>query len=200
MIAATQKGHHSCGSLSPILSIVMSIFVIALSVPALAEEPTTTAASESLTVTHKPKVFERLWKVYPNKQDKAGAVKAWNDLHISDEDLDKMRAAYPRWKFSADWAREKGKHVPTLATFLNERMWEKEPPPPAPMPPIRLAEISSFLLQPLYLAPRLAYAIAGSVVGGLIWPVSHPTAQKVWDSSLGAPWVWHDFIAPESEG
>lgn len=148
-------------------------------------------------VTHKPEVFQRLWRVYPNKEDQEAAIQAWNELKVSDEELNQMRAAYPRWKFSDQWMREKGKHVPPLATWLNERLWEKEPPPPAPLPPLRVAELSSFLLQPMYLAPRLAFFISGTVIGGIIWPVNEAAANKVWDASIDAPWLWHEFIGGE---
>jgi len=148
-------------------------------------------------VTHKTEVFQKLWRVYPNKEGQEAAIQAWNELQISEEELNEMRAAYPRWKFSDEWMREGGKHVPPLASWLNERMWKKEPPPPAPMPPLRLAEASSILLQPLYLAPRLAFAISGTVIGGIIWPVNEAAANKVWDASVDAPWVWHQFVSGE---
>ena len=148
-------------------------------------------------VNHLPKVFENLWKVYPNKTDKEAAIQAWNTLKVSDEELKQMRMATPQWFDSAEWKREKGAHVPPLATFLTDRMWEQEAPPLAPPPPIRPAELSSFLIQPIYLAPRLAYAISGSVVGGMVYPFDQTAAGKVWDSSLNAPWVWHEFIASE---
>ena len=149
------------------------------------------------SVEHLPKVFEKLWGVYPNKADKEGAIEAWNRLKVSDEELKQMRIAYPQWKSSAEWTREKGAHVPPLSKWLNERMWEQEPPPPAPPPPLHAAEASSFLVQPIYLVPRLAFAISGTVVGGVVWLFSQTTAAKVWDASLNSPWVWHQFIADE---
>ena len=146
-------------------------------------------------VDHLTKVFEKLWKAYPNKTDKEAAIQAWNTLKVSDEELKQMRMAYPQWRDSAEWKRDKGAHVPPLATFLTDRMWEQEAPPLAPPPPLRLVDLSSFLIQPIYLAPRLAYAISGSVVGGMVYPFDQTAAGKVWDSSLNAPWVWHEFIA-----
>ena len=158
-----------------------------------AEEQATAAGTEPLVVTHKPEVFAKLWKVYPNKEGKEAAIQAWNDLKVSDEDLNNMRAAYPRWRFSAVWMQEKGKHVPPLAQFLSERMWEKPPPPPAPAPPLHFAEASSFLIQPIYLVPRLAFAVSGVIVAGVVWPFDNALGHKVWDTSIGAPWVWHEL-------
>lgn len=158
---------------------------------------TPVSAEGEPTGDHLPKVFERLWKVYPNKTDKEGAREAWNRLRVSDEELTQMRIAFPQWRDSIEWKREKGAHVPPLSEWLNERMWEQEAPPPAPSPPLHLAEVSTFLVQPIYLAPRLAFAISGTVVGGVVWPFSQTAAAKVWDASLNSPWVWHQFIAGE---
>ena len=155
--------------------------------------------STEARVTHKPKVFERLWKVYPNKEGHSEAVQAWNELHVSDQELNAMRVAFPRWKFSEPWMKDKGKHVPPLATWLRDRMWEQEPPPPAPQPPVRWSEVSSFLLQPLYLVPRLALAVSGAAVGGVIWPFDSATAKKVWDFSFDSPWLWHEFVDPRKD-
>lgn len=148
-------------------------------------------------VEHLPKVFGKLWKVYPNKTDREGAIEAWNRLKVTDEELKQMRIAYAQWKSSAEWTREKGAHVPPLSKWLTDRMWEQEAPPPAPPPPLHVAEASSFLVQPLYLAPRLAFAISGTLVGGVVWPFDQAAAAKVWDASLRGPWVWHQFIAGE---
>lgn len=146
------------------------------------------------TVSHMPDVFGRLWKIYPNKSNRTGAIEAWNNLKVSEEELFKMRTAYPRWEFSTEWVKEKGRNVTPLAIWLSERMWEKEPPPQAPL---TAAELSSFLIQPLYLAPRFALAITGTMVGGLVYPFDQTTAGKIWDTSLKAPWVWHEFLAGE---
>ena len=147
--------------------------------------------AEMPQVTHKADVFERLWRVYPNKSNKGEAIEAWNNIKITDEELDKMRLAYPSWRFSAQWMIKRGKNVPPLATWLNERMWEKEAPPQAPL---TLAETSSFLLQPLYFVPRVAYAITGTIISGVVYPFDQDKGKKMFGSSLEAPWVWHEFL------
>lgn len=173
--------------------LLITVFIFCFSVVS-ASGQTPEGPSEEPTASHLPDVFGRLWKIYPNKSDRTAAIEAWNNLKVSDEELFKMRTAYPLWAFSSEWVKEKGRNVPPLATWLSDRMWEKEPPPQAPP---TIAELSSFLIQPLYLAPRLAFAITGTMVGGLVYPFDQATAGKVWDTSLKAPWVWHEFLAGE---
>lgn len=173
--------------------LLIAVLVLCLPVVSVSAQ-TPEALSTEPTVNHLPDVFGRLWEIYPNKSGRTAAVEAWNSLKVSDEELFKMRTAYPLWAFSSEWMKEKRRNVPPLATWLSERMWEKEPPPQAPL---TAAELSSFLLQPLYLAPRLAFAITGTMVGGLVYPFDQTAAGKVWDTSLKAPWVWHEFLAGE---
>lgn len=189
--AMAQRGQER-GWVDTVLDSLVLWFLCVLLSAGCAHAPVSTEGEPG--ADHLPKVFEKLWKVYPNKTDKEGAIEAWNRLKVSDEELKQMRLAYPQWRFSSQWTTEGGRHVPPLATFLSDRMWEKEPPPQAP-PTVQ--ELSSFLIQPLYLAPRLAYAISGAVVGALVYPWDATAGKKVWDSSLGAPWVWHEFIGPE---
>lgn len=173
--------------------LLIAVLVLWFPVVSVSAQPPD-AHSEEPTVSHKPDVFGRLWKIYPNKSDRTAAVEAWNNLKVSEEELFKMRTAYPHWEFSSEWMKEKGRNVPPLATWLGERMWEKDPPPQAPL---TAAELSSFLIQPLYLAPRLAFAITGTMVGGLVYPFDQTVAGKILDTSLKAPWVWHEFLAGE---
>jgi hypothetical protein len=171
--------------------LLIAVLVLCLPVVS-ASAQTSEALSTEPTVSHLPDVFGRLWKIYPNKSDRPAAVEAWNNLKVSDEELFKMREAYPSWAMSSEWMNQKGRNVPPLATWLSERMWEKEPPPLAPP---TAAEVSSFLVQPLYLAPRLAFAVTGTIVGGLVYPFDQTTAGKIWDTSLKTSWVWHEFLA-----
>ena len=120
--------------------LLITVFILSLSVVS-ASGQTPERPSEEPTASHLPDVFGRLWKIYPNKSDRTAAIEAWNNLKVSDEELFKMRTAYPLWAFSSEWVKEKGRHVPPLATWLSERMWEKAPPPQAPP---TIAELSSF--------------------------------------------------------
>jgi hypothetical protein len=177
---------------------LIKYYLATITVAALAfVMPTWSQAAEAVDlpqVTHKADVFERLWRAYPNKANKAEAINAWNDLKISDEELDKMRLAYPSWRYSSEWIGHRGKRVPPLATWLNERMWEKEPPP---QHPLTLAEGSSFLLQPFYFLPRVAYAITAPIAGGVVYLFDHDKGKQIVGSSVEAPWVWHEFIGDD---
>ena len=162
--------------------------------PEVGEQQSQTKIGEESTqptVTHKADVFERLWNVYPNKSDRNGAIQAWNNLKVTDEELYKMRVAFPSWKFSSQWMEEEGKNVPPLATWLGDRMWEKQPPPQAPP---TVSELSSFLIQPFYFVSRVVYAVGGTLVGGVMYPFDSAKADTVLNSSWRAPWVWHEFL------
>ena len=175
------------------LQLLIVIFLAWLPVACVGAKTAEVPSSEP-TVEHQAKVFERLWRVYPNKTDRLGAIAAWNNLKVSDDELYQMRLAYPRWRASEEWQKEQGKHVPPLAAWLGDRMWEKAPPPEAPL---RGEEVSSFLFQPLYLAPRVAFAVTGTLIGGAMFPFDKAAAESVWDTSFNAPWVWHKFLMEE---
>jgi hypothetical protein len=175
--------------------VVVSVAIVCCAFSTVPVAAESTEATSEHTVTHKPRIFKRFWSAYPNKSDREGAIDAWNNAQLSDEDLVKMAQGFAVWKDSVEWRKQRGRNVPPMATWLNERMWEKEAPPQAPL---TLAEVSSFLVQPLYLAPRLAYAIAGSVAGGLVYPLNQDAGKKILGSSLESTWVWHEFILPES--
>lgn len=192
------RSETKCGWLKLAVDLLVSWCLSLVMLTGCAHAPA--PSQEEPGVAHRPQVFEKLWKVYPNKSDKEGAIEAWNTLRVSDEELKQMRIAYPQWKNSLEWTREKRAHVPPLSKWLGDRMWEFETPPPAPAPPVHAAEVSSLVVQPIYLAPRLAYAISGTVVGVMVYPFNQAAAGKVWNSSFYAPWVWHELIAgDESE-
>jgi hypothetical protein len=183
---------HSLSLPRPIVMAVVLVVTLVLLFPFRAYAEVGSDVSEMPTVTYKPKIFERLWKVYPNKEAKEAAIQSWNKLQVSDEELDSMRAAFPLWTSSEEWTKQKGRYVPPLTKWLDERMWEKEPPPEAPL---RIAEVSSFLIQPIYLAPRLAFALGGAIIAGVVYPWDQTFGESIWETSIGAPWVWHEFLS-----
>jgi len=77
-------------------------------------------------------------------------------------------------------------------------------PPPGTPPPAKeltlktvLPDISGLVIQPLFLAIKLPVAVMGGVVGGVLWPFggeNHEGAQKVWNATVGPPWVWPEFV------
>jgi hypothetical protein len=75
-----------------------------------------------------PDGFTEFWKVYPRRQAKQDALKAWKVLEPSDELLAAMLSAIERRRGSPDWRKEGGKYIPLPATWLRGRRWEDEPP------------------------------------------------------------------------
>lgn len=71
-------------------------------------------------------LFARFWALYPRKQDKAKAQKAWAKLKV-DADLFAMIAkGLAAQAASHDWLKDGGKYVPMPTTWLNGRRWEDE--------------------------------------------------------------------------
>ena len=80
--------------------------------------------------------FDTFWKVYPRKQDKARAARAWRKL--KPEEHPAVLAGIERARSSEQWQRDGGRYVPLPSTFLNGRRWEDELPTngnPVPQPP-----------------------------------------------------------------
>ena len=72
--------------------------------------------------------FDRFWSVYPRKQGKDEARKAWNKLKPSDTLVTTILAIIEAFKQTEDWKKDKGQYVPHPATWLNGKRWEDELP------------------------------------------------------------------------
>lgn len=70
--------------------------------------------------------FEEFWKVYPKKQSKQTALKAWEKLK-PDSDLTReiIEAVQARCR-SQEWKDQNGKFVPLPASYLNQQRWMDE--------------------------------------------------------------------------
>lgn len=85
--------------------------------------PTNNQEPETNTPLNPLKGFEEFWTVYPRKDAKANAAKAWAKLKPSDELIEqiidhvKVRAQTPKWQ------EQGGAFVPHGATFLNQQRW-----------------------------------------------------------------------------
>lgn len=77
-------------------------------------------------------LFDRFWKAYPRKENKARARKAWAKLAPDMALCRRMSAALEAQKCSEQWQRENGRYIPHPASWLNGRRWEDEAPAPAP--------------------------------------------------------------------
>lgn len=70
------------------------------------------------------------YKGYPVKKRKDAARKAWEKLNPSPELIATIMKALEAQKRSPEWLRDGGRYIPHPATWLNERRWEDEAPPP----------------------------------------------------------------------
>ena len=71
-----------------------------------------------------PEMFERFWKAYPCKRDKASARREWDRLEPDRKLMLTMSAALKRQKASEQWQREIG--IPYACRWLRNRRWEDE--------------------------------------------------------------------------
>ena len=68
--------------------------------------------------------FDSFWDVFPRKQDKKAAQKAWSK--IPETERSAVIAAVERFKLTEQWQKEGGKYIPYPSRFLNGRRWEDE--------------------------------------------------------------------------
>jgi hypothetical protein len=73
-------------------------------------------------------MFARFWAVYPRKEAKQTALKAFTKINPDEALLATILSAVERFKNTAQWQEDGGQYVPHPATFLNQRRWEDEPP------------------------------------------------------------------------
>lgn len=74
--------------------------------------------------------FAEFWSLYPRKEAKANALKAWNKLAPDDLLRTQIVKAIQLQRESQQWQEGGGKYIPYPATWLNGRRWEDEPNQP----------------------------------------------------------------------
>lgn len=74
-------------------------------------------------------LFPKFWALYPRKQDKAKALKAWTKLKVTDELFNLIAKGLAAQVVSGDWLKDGGKYVPMPTTWLNGKRWEDEVKP-----------------------------------------------------------------------
>lgn len=79
--------------------------------------------------------FAAFWEAYPNKKNKAVAVKRWDSLRVTAGLYEKIMAGLAKAKHSMEWAERGGKYIPYPSTWLNAEGWENEYRPLAPEQP-----------------------------------------------------------------
>jgi DNA-binding transcriptional ArsR family regulator len=73
--------------------------------------------------------FEKFWKLYPRKVNKAKAEAAWKKLKVTPEMFAVIAGALAKQATSIDWLKSGGQFIPHGATWLNGKRWEDEPGP-----------------------------------------------------------------------
>lgn len=69
-----------------------------------------------------PALFERFWRAYPRKRDKASAKREWDKLKPDRKLMQIMSAALDRDKASDEWQRGIG--IPYACRWLSHHRWE----------------------------------------------------------------------------
>lgn len=70
--------------------------------------------------------FERFWKVYPRRQGKGDARKAFAKINPSEALLGQMLTAVIAASASYQWKKDGGQFIPLPATWLNQERWLDE--------------------------------------------------------------------------
>ena len=70
--------------------------------------------------------FAAFWEAYPNKKNKAVAVKRWDGMRVTAGLYEKIMAGLAKAKNSMEWAERGGKYIPYPSTWLNAEGWENE--------------------------------------------------------------------------
>lgn len=70
--------------------------------------------------------FDGFWAMYPKRQGKASALKAWAKLNPNADLVGVMLSALA-WQVKQDqWTKDGGQFVPHASTWINGRRWEDE--------------------------------------------------------------------------
>ena len=83
--------------------------------------------------------FERFWKVYPRRQGKGDARKAFAKINPSEALLGQMLTAVIAASASFQWKKDGGQFIPLPATWLNQERWLDEVRPDMGKPDLKQA-------------------------------------------------------------
>ena len=71
-------------------------------------------------------MFDSFWQLYPRKEGKAIALKAWKKLKADNGLFQTIDKALQLQRASPQWVKDGGKYIPHASTWLNGRRWEDE--------------------------------------------------------------------------
>jgi hypothetical protein len=80
--------------------------------------------------------FAQVWAAYPKHKHQGAAERAWDTLRPEPALVDQMLATIAKSKTTMAWRRDRGKYVPYLAKWLEDKCWTDQahvdvPPIPA---------------------------------------------------------------------
>lgn len=71
--------------------------------------------------------FDAFWKIYPKKQGKGAALKAWKKIKPDKALFEQiMTAAKDNLDRNQQWRRDNGQYIPNPSTWLNQQRWLDE--------------------------------------------------------------------------
>jgi hypothetical protein len=70
--------------------------------------------------------FERFWRAYPRRVSKKDARKAWAQLALTPELVDRIMAALDWQRRQPQWLRDGGQFVPYPASWIRAERWDDE--------------------------------------------------------------------------
>ena len=94
--------------------------------PSACESVSTTTAVDGEIVEPYELLFDEFWKLYPRKESKAAAKKAWLKLKPDQALFDQIANALEYRCQTKEWLDNDGRYIPHPATWLNGHRWEDE--------------------------------------------------------------------------
>lgn len=99
--------------------------------------------------------FERFWKVWPRKEAKKDAMKAWSALKPDTDLRNTIIAAIDRQRQGEQWQKDGGKYIPLPASWLRGERWNDEAPQQAEENPLFHQTDRKEAIEALYFAGQI---------------------------------------------
>ena len=94
--------------------------------PGESVKETAEAVTDAEVVELPELLFDEFWKLYPRKESKQQAKKAWMKLKPGQKLFNMIANALEYRSQTKEWLAEGGRYIPHPATWLNARRWEDE--------------------------------------------------------------------------
>ena len=74
-------------------------------------------------------MFESFFSSYPDKRDRDGAKRAWDEVVKDEQTANLIMVALDEWYDSAQWNDQNGAYIPMAANWLRKGYWKNSPTP-----------------------------------------------------------------------